>query len=168
MLGSTGEIGREIALGAAKLGSTVLLGVRNLIEGTKEAAAITHATNNSNIHVFYLDLSSRSSAALFAANVEELYGYVDIVINNAAIVPKSRKLDADGIEMQFSVNVLGYYDMMRSFHYLLLKSKAVNHHPRIVNVASHFAGWLDLNDINFTTRDYKPHVAYQQSKQVRS
>ena len=103
------------------------------MQGSEAAIAIISATNNTNVHVFHLDLSSRRSAVSFASKVEEKFGFVDVLINNAAIAPKKKKLDSNKVEMMFSVNVLGYHNMMVAFQPLLKKSKAAEHHPRIVN-----------------------------------
>lgn len=37
---------------------------------------------------------------------------------------------------------------------------------RIINVASHFAGGLDIDDINFDKRNYNETLAYKQTKQA--
>ncbi len=37
---------------------------------------------------------------------------------------------------------------------------------RIINVASHYAGGLDIDDINFDKRNYNETLAYKQTKQA--
>jgi NAD(P)-dependent dehydrogenase (short-subunit alcohol dehydrogenase family) len=67
-----------------------------------------------------------------------------------------------GIELQFATNVLGYVWMMNQFIPFM---EGVDD-ARIVNVASHWAGDLDLNDLEFKTRKYDNDTAYRQSKQA--
>jgi len=63
--------------------------------------------------------------------------------------------------MEFATNVLGYVWMMQAFEKALLASAPA----RIVNVASYWAGDLDLDDLQFERRPYNNDTAYRQSKQ---
>ena len=69
-------------------------------------------------------------------------------------------MTADGIERTFATNVLGYHRLTLGL-LDLLKASAPS---RIVNVASTYAGNLDLDDLQFERRPYVPVKAYQQSK----
>jgi NAD(P)-dependent dehydrogenase (short-subunit alcohol dehydrogenase family) len=85
-----------------------------------------------------------------------------ILINNAAASPPQRQITPEGIELQFATNVLGYFWMTVYFSDILSKSFPA----RIVNVASYWAGNLDITDLEFTKRAYHNHDAYRQSKQA--
>jgi NAD(P)-dependent dehydrogenase (short-subunit alcohol dehydrogenase family) len=87
---------------------------------------------------------------------------LDILVNNAAIAPRRRMQTPEGIELQFATNVLGYFWMIEAFTERLRRSSAA----RIVNVASYWAGGLDINDLEFRTRRYSNDAAYRQSKQA--
>ena len=89
-------------------------------------------------------------------------GGLDILVNNAATAPRPRITTPDGVEMQFAVNVLGYYRMITHF----APKMAGSSDPRIVNVASYWAGGLDLSDLEFKRRRYDNDSAYRQSKQA--
>ena len=67
-----------------------------------------------------------------------------------------------GFERQFAVNVLGYVRMLDQFADVLSHSSQ----PRVVNVASYWAGDLDLDDLMFERRPYDNNTAYRQSKQA--
>jgi NAD(P)-dependent dehydrogenase (short-subunit alcohol dehydrogenase family) len=84
------------------------------------------------------------------------------LVNNAAATPRQRLETPEGIEMQWATNVLGYARMIRYFENHL--SKGVG--PRIVNVASYWAGGLDFDDPEFKRRHYNNDTAYRQSKQA--
>jgi NAD(P)-dependent dehydrogenase (short-subunit alcohol dehydrogenase family) len=43
---------------------------------------------------------------------------------------------------------------------------AKSNYARIINVASEYAGGLDLSDINYDKRSYDKTAAYKQSKQA--
>ncbi len=68
----------------------------------------------------------------------------------------------EGIELQFATNVLGYFWMMKAFEDVLTASAP----SRVVNVASYWAGDLDLGDLEFKKRPYDNNTAYRQSKQA--
>jgi NAD(P)-dependent dehydrogenase (short-subunit alcohol dehydrogenase family) len=83
-------------------------------------------------------------------------------VNNAGATPRRREETAEGIEVQFATNVLGYFWMMQCFTERLGASAPA----RVVNVASHWAGDLDLADLEFRRRPYDNDAAYRQSKQA--
>jgi len=84
------------------------------------------------------------------------------LINNAATSPRQKALSLDGIEIQFAVNVLAYYWLS----IYLMPTLESTPDSRVVNVASHYAGGLDLNDLEFVKRSYDNNDAYRQSKQA--
>ncbi|MGB5289502.1 MAG: SDR family NAD(P)-dependent oxidoreductase, partial [Ignavibacteriaceae bacterium] len=66
------------------------------------------------------------------------------------------------VEQTFAVNVLGHQLLTQ-----LLLDELKNASPsRIINVASHFAGGLNIDDINFDKRNYNETLAYKQTKQA--
>lgn len=92
---------------------------------------------------------------------------VDVLINNAAVTPTSRQETKEGIEQQFATNVLGYHWMMREFEPFLSRSAQLKGRPsRVVNVASMYAGGLDVGDAEFKKRRYDVDSSYRASKQA--
>jgi NAD(P)-dependent dehydrogenase (short-subunit alcohol dehydrogenase family) len=89
-------------------------------------------------------------------------GPAHVLVNNAAVTPRQREENGDGIELQFAVNVLGYFRMVAAFQGHLAASAPA----RVVNVASYWAGGLDLEDLEFRRRGYDNDAAYRQSKQA--
>jgi len=89
-------------------------------------------------------------------------GPLHVLINDAAVTPRRREETAEGIELQWATNVLGYFRMIKYFTTILEKSKAA----RIINVASYWAGELNLDDPEFKHRHYNNNTAYRQSKQA--
>ncbi len=66
--------------------------------------------------------------------------------------------------MQWACNVLGYHWLIKELQKNLLR--ADNAPAKVVNVASFYAGGLDLSDPEFKHRSYCPDSAYQASKQA--
>lgn len=158
--GATGAIGQAIARQiAARAGYEVWLLARNEDKAACAARDIVAASGNRDVSVALLDLSCRSAIEAFAADWKRP---VHVLINNAAIAPHRREETADGIEMQFAVNVLSYYWLTRALQARLFAGAPA----RVVNVASYWAGDLDLADPEFRVRRYDQHRAYRQAKQA--
>jgi NAD(P)-dependent dehydrogenase (short-subunit alcohol dehydrogenase family) len=157
--GATGAIGEAIASGLAANGLSVVLACRNTAKAERAASRIRDATGNDAIFVEQVDLGSARSVADLR---ERWHRPLDVLINNAAITPRRRELTDEGLERQFAVNVLGYTRMIDRFADVLSRSSR----PRVVNVASYWAGDLDLDDLMFERRRYDNNAAYRQSKQA--
>ena len=157
--GSTGAIGQAIALSLASAGYRVLLVNRNQAKSEITRDFIYNRTGNNDLEILICDVSREAEIAQ-AAN--KWNGSLDVLINNAAVTPLDRLVTPEGIELQFATNVLGYFWMTLAFWGLMKSSQD----PRIVNVASYWAGGLELDDLEFNRRSYKNDAAYRQSKQA--
>jgi len=157
--GAYGAIGRAIAEGLAAKGYHTVLAGRDKDRLEKVAQEIIANTGNKNVDFYAVDLSRKKEIQAFAQSWE---GPLHVLVNNAATTPRSREETPEGIELQFATNVLGYVWMMEFFHPLMENLEDA----RIVNVASYWAGDLDLNDLEFTKRRYNNDTAYRQTKQA--
>lgn len=158
--GATGAIGNAIAqLIAQKTAYRIVLVARNKLKAEQLVNQLKSETGNSQVSFLLADLSSKDEIIKIADNWS---GPIDLLINNAAVTPRQREETPEGIEMQFATNVLGYFWMIQHFLPYLKKAST----SRIVNVASYWAGDLDLNDLEFQQRHYNNDTAYRQSKQA--
>lgn len=148
--GSNSGIGRVAALELARAGAAVTLAVRDPTKGDAAAGAMT-----GDVTVRQLDLADLGSVQSFAEATE---GPVDLLIDNAGIMATPKKRTADGFELQFGTNHLGHFALTN----LLLPQIT----DRVVVVSSdlHRNGQIDLDDVNWERRSYKPWAAYSQSK----
>lgn len=158
--GATGAIGKAIALQiAAKSAYRLVLLCRDEYRARAAVRDIQHRVANQNVSYELVDLSNRGSIQSLARRWQEP---VQVLINNAAVTPRRRRETDEGIELQFATNVLGYFWMIQAFdQYLQAGAPA-----RVVNVASYWAGDLDLDDLEFRRRHYDNNRAYRQSKQA--
>jgi NAD(P)-dependent dehydrogenase (short-subunit alcohol dehydrogenase family) len=85
-----------------------------------------------------------------------------ILVNNAGIWSPVRRTNADGVELTWATNMLGYFLGTE----LLLERLRASAPARIVVVASELAYGLDLDDVGFERRRYSGVAAYAQSKQA--
>jgi len=157
--GAYGAIGKAIAGNIASKGfQTVLIG-RDETKLRAAAREISDKTGNKNIRFEVVDLSRKQSIMDLASRWN---GPLNILINNAAASPRRRIETPEHIEIQFATNVMGYFWMTEN---LMNFMKNIDD-ARIVNVASYWAGGLDLSDLEFKKRKYDNDSAYRQSKQA--
>lgn len=157
--GAYGAIGKAIADGIAARGFDVILVGRSaeLLFRTAEELICRHPLVRITTAAF--DLADEKEIRDFASGVP---GPLHLLVNNAATAPPKKLHSSDGTEMQWAVNVLGYYRMIHYLHPLMSDPGFA----RIVNVASYWAGGLDLGDPEFRRRSYDNDSAYRQSKQA--
>jgi len=157
--GATGAIGAAIAKGIAARGYTLTIVARNETNARRKVADIRRDTGNPQVDFVLADLSRLEEILNLAENWK---GDLHVLVNNAAVTPRNRLETPEGIELQFATNVLGYFWMTQAFRPFL----AAADQSRIVDVASYWAGGLDLNDLEFIRRRYTNGAAYRQSKQA--
>ena len=160
--GANTGIGREVASGLARLGATVVMACRSAERGQVARDALAAETGNPRIELMTVDLSSQASIRRFAQAFGERYDRLHALVNNAGLWAGDRELSADGIEMTWATNVLGYYLMIVT----LLDRLRAGAPARVVNVASDLARDLDLGDVQFERRAFGGMTAYAQSKQA--
>jgi NAD(P)-dependent dehydrogenase (short-subunit alcohol dehydrogenase family) len=158
--GATGAIGSAIAAGLARLPDLELVVVgRNPGKLEEVVATLRREAGHLRIRGETVDLCSLESIRALASRFE---GPLDILVNDAAVAPPHRQETAEGIELVFATNVLGYVRMTQALWPALRMAPG----SRVVNVASYWAGDLELDDLEFKRRRYDNDVAYRQSKQA--
>ena len=158
--GATGAIGSAIAAGiAACPGFEVVLACRDARKAARTVERIVTATGNRRVRYEIVDVSRRAAVEALAARWR---GPLHVLLNNAAVTPTQREETPEGIELQFATNVLGYFWMIQAFAETLKRSAPA----RVVNVASYWAGDLELTDLECKRRRYDNNTAYRQSKQA--
>jgi NAD(P)-dependent dehydrogenase (short-subunit alcohol dehydrogenase family) len=158
--GATGAIGKAIARQiAASPEFEVVLACRDEVKAKRTVGDLKRSTANERIRYEIVDLSRRISIEALA---DRWQGPVDILINNAATTPRKRQQTPEGIELQFATNVLGYFWMIQAFTPKLIQAAP----SRVVNVASYWAGGLNIDDLEFRRRRYNNDSVYRQSKQA--
>ena len=159
--GGTDGIGRETGRELASRGAHVTLIGRNTAKGDTVIRALRAQTGNEQIHFIQADLSSRRGVLHAAGALQERFGHIDVLVNNAGAMFQSRQLSADGIEMTLALNHLAYFLLTSEVLGLL----AAADQGRVVNVASaaHQGARLDLDDLQME-RGYSGWTAYSRSK----
>jgi retinol dehydrogenase 14 len=160
--GANSGIGKETALGLARMGANVVLVCRNQQKGEAALADIRRESGSSQLDLLIADMSSQASVRALAEQIRRKYPRLDVLINNAGGAVRLRMLSGDGIEMTVAGNHLGGA-LLTVLLLDLLKASAPS---RIINVSSEAQrrARLDMNDVQFERRKYSGFAAYGQSK----
>src|ERR1700693_1141588 len=81
--GANKGIGYEVARQLAASGCTILIGARRQIQGEEAAAKL--AAEGLDVHYVPIDLDNSTTIAAAARKIDEDFGRLDILINNAGI-----------------------------------------------------------------------------------
>lgn len=159
--GATNGIGLEASVQLARLGAAVTMVGRDPGRTDAAAAQARQRSGSATVTALLCDFSSQAAIRRLAAEITERHERLDVLVNNAGGVHKSRWLTEDGIEATFAVNHLGYFLLTHLLTDLLVR----NAPARVVSVASvgHRGGTLNFGDLGYE-RGYSIMKAYQRSK----
>jgi len=118
---------------------------------------------NNNITYHIVDLSSKKDISTFCEKWNKDISRLDVLINNAAIVPQSFELSVDKEELQFSVNIMSYFRLTEGLLPSLMNSQYING-AKVVNVASQYTQTVEMKNIQWSKNSYDSNSAYRQSK----
>jgi len=158
--GASRGIGRAAAEGLAAMGATVVLVCRRRQDGDQVVSGMA-AESAARALVVEADLSSQRSIRSAATEIAQRHPRLDVLVNNAGVVPQRRQESVDGLEMQFAVNHLAYFLLTD----LLLEPLRAGAPSRVVSVSSgaHFGGTLNFDDLQ-SERSYSPGRVYSMTK----
>ncbi|MBF6340952.1 SDR family oxidoreductase [Nocardia abscessus] len=168
--GANKGIGRGAAEQLAAQGMVVLIGARDPRRGEEAAAALRAAGGAA--HAVTLDVTDRTTIQEAAKQIEERFGHLDVLINNAGITGSGQvspqdaydqvpsTVDLDMVREVFETNVFGVIAVTNAMLPLLRRSAA----PRIVNVSSHAASLTLTSDLDGPFATLLPSAAYSPSK----
>jgi NAD(P)-dependent dehydrogenase (short-subunit alcohol dehydrogenase family) len=130
--GSTDGIGMQTALDLAGMGAHVIVHGRNRERGESVQREIRRATGNDQVDLLIADLASQRQIHELALAIERRYHRMDVLVNNAGVYMKQRRLTEDGLEMTFAVNHLAPFLLT----HLLLDLLRASAPARVVTVSS--------------------------------
>ncbi|MFF1571348.1 SDR family NAD(P)-dependent oxidoreductase [Leifsonia sp. NPDC058292] len=157
--GANRGIGREVARELAGRGFKVVVAARSLLAAQELAAQL-----GSESVAVPIDVTDPASVRATAQRVQELTGGIDVLVNNAGILPEATTqtheiIDVDIFQQTYATNVFGAVSVLQEFLPQLRRSPA----GRIVNVTTTMASLADQ------TNPESPYYgmvlpAYQSSK----
>lgn len=166
--GGNSGIGKRAAIQLAQTGFQVIIGVRNLKRGEIALAEIKEKSEQNDIELLQIDMSSKKSILDASLELKNRIDKLDVLIHNAADFDIARKQPVkslDGIETIWATNQVGPVLLTNSVIDLIKKSKQ----GRIITIASqglvmHPKLTVDLKDPEFEKRKFSVPNAYYQSK----
>ncbi len=144
--GANSGIGRVTSRELAKMGATVVMICRNELKGRAVQEDINAEVGIERVHLLLADFSSHESIRKMTEQFKSQFEKLDVLVNNAGLIVKEKKMTDDGFEYSMGVNHFGYF---LNTHYLLDALKASSK-ARIVNVASmaHRMATQDWDNMN--------------------
>jgi NAD(P)-dependent dehydrogenase (short-subunit alcohol dehydrogenase family) len=159
--GANTGIGFEAARALADAGATVVLGCRSRDKAAAAVERIRSSVAEADVRIVELDLADLASVRAAADDVNDRFGRLDLLINNAGVMALPQRTTVDGFEMQFGTNHLGHFALTG----LLLDRLNTTPGARVVSVSSqaHRIGRIDFDDLG-AARGYHRWLRYGQSK----
>ena len=159
--GGTSGVGKETALGLARLNATVVITGMNKQRGEATVSEIKASSQNDLITFIPADLSSQADVRALAQAFISRFAHLHVLINNAGTMRMQRIMTEDGIETTFAVNHLAPFLLTN----LLLDMLKTSAPARIINVTSaiHTRAKMNFADLQ-GEHQYRGQDAYGQSK----
>jgi 3-oxoacyl-[acyl-carrier protein] reductase len=134
--GASGDIGRGTVLELARHGFEVAVNYSRSAQAAEALAGEAAALGAGAITV-QADVADAAQVEAMLRRVDERYGRLDALVNNAGTTVRTPPSDLEGLRMEdwdriFAVNVRGMFQVARASVPLLSRSES----PAIVNVAS--------------------------------
>ena len=150
-------------LAAEQANYHILLGSRNSIRGKESADKITDLAKGTSVEPIELDIESDDSLAKAAKYVEEKYGRLDVLFNNAGISKVEGASFRESFNQVLATNVTGYACTTETFIPLLRKAQF----PRLLFMSSGLGSITSMLDPKFPLHgfgDPPEHKGYITSK----
>lgn len=157
--GATRGIGAAAAVELARRGAEVAIAGREPERVRATAEAARAAGGGAPVHEHVADLLAMDDVRRLAAEVLERHERLDVLASNAGAMFTSRQVTADGFERTFALNHAAGFLLTD-----LLRERLAG--GRVIMTASdaHAGGVLDLDDLQFERRAFRPMRVYATSK----
>ncbi len=161
--GANAGLGRATSVTLAEGGARVVMVCRDREKG-EEARQAVASVASLEPELLVADLSSLASVREAAATWLGWDEPLDVLVNNAGVMPPEKVRTGEGFELTFATNVLGPFLLSR----LLMPSLEAGSDPRIVMVSSGgmYASRFSLADPELDRREYDPTEVYAHTKRA--
>lgn len=159
--GATSGVGYQSARQLAKAGARLILLCRNT-EKARNVQAELSRDFNAEADIFLADMTRLAEVSRAAGQISEKYPKIDVLINNAGVFNKRRRLTPDGNEEIFGVIHLASFVLTAA----LIPNLKAAAPARIIEVNSeaHRFGGLRMDDLDWSRRLFIPLQAYGAAK----
>ncbi len=162
--GAASGLGLAAAAGFARLGASVRVLARDE-QRAAEAVAATRSragAASADVRPVACDISSLAALRVFIERFGAQEERLDVLVNNAGVMPDERTRSADGVELTFATHVLAPWVLTEGL-LPLLKAAAPS---RVINVTSggQYGQQVPLDDLESDRTDYGPKKFYARTK----
>jgi len=143
--GATSGIGQVAAENLAGMGARIVQIARDRGRGEQAIRRLTSIAPDTTHTIHYADMSRLSEMKRVAAKIAQAEARIDVLINNAGAMFRTRQLTEDGLEMTFALNHMAYFVLTDGLRERLVASAPA----RVVSTSSdaHRIAPLDLSDL---------------------
>lgn len=142
--GGNKGIGLELSKQLAEKNYQVILGSRDRVKGQNAVSSLQK--QGIDIRFVELDVDSPESIQNAVKDIQDTYGRLDVLINNAGIYLDEGLMlseeDPSILEKTMRTNLLGPYQLIRSFLPLMKK----NNYGRIINISSGYGQLHEMDE----------------------
>jgi NAD(P)-dependent dehydrogenase (short-subunit alcohol dehydrogenase family) len=132
--GASSGLGFATAVEMARRGAEVVMAVRSGIPSKGEK--VKELSGSGKVSMLFVDLSDLESIENFVLQLKGKYRTIDILVCNAAVVPKKSRPTAQGLEQMFVVNYFAKFMLLNRLLELKVFNREKGRVPRIIFVSS--------------------------------
>jgi len=167
--GASSGLGIATAAGAARLGATVHLVVRDLEKGGRVQRELEAEHPEATFRLWRCDVGDLDDVRRAAAEIGAGVPRIDAIVHNAGVMPPERTDSAQGHELSLAVHVLGPILLTELLLPSLEAARDEVGYARVVMVTSGgmYTQKLRDDDLEYREGEYKPATAYARSKRVQ-
>ena len=145
--GANKGLGKEIARQLGALGYTVVLSARDDAAGHAAAAELVAA--GSDAHSVQLDVTSADDIARVAREIDDRFGKLDVLVNNAGISLEwdGQTTNADKVRRTLEVNLVAPYAVSEALLPLLARSddaRIIHHSSMLGSIGTAESNWKHM------------------------
>ena len=163
--GASSGLGEATCEGLARAGARVHMLVRDLERGEEARERLRLRLDaEAQLELWLCDLADLSSVRGFARSFSAGERRLDVLVNNAGVLPPERQRTADGFELAFATNVLGPFVLTG----LLVGALRLGDRARVINVSSGgmYTARLDVDDPQLEGRKFDGPSFYAHTKRA--
>jgi len=160
--GAASGIGLATAAGYARLGASVRALARDDDRAGEAVRQILGQVPGADVRPVACDVSSLAALRAFVARFTAAEDRLDVLVNNAGVMPDERAHTADGVELTFATQVLAPWVLIDGLRELLARSAPA----RVINVGSGglYGQPLPAGDPQSEHTSYGPKKIYARTK----
>ena len=160
--GAASGLGLASAIGFARLGARVLAVARNRTRAAEAERTIRRAVPDAQLRPLACDVSDLGALRALSLELADSEPRLDVLVNNAGVMPPERRRSADGHELMFATHVLAPFALISWTRGLLARAAP----GRVINVSSGgmYTQAIPCPDLESEREEYSPARLYARTK----